>query len=306
MKNVKPGHIHPIVCLDAGHYGSSYNRSPVVPEYYESDAMWKYTQYEKTELERYGIEVWLTRKNQNQNPDLSARGRMSRDADLFVSNHSNACSTESVDRPVGIYLVDDDCGAIDEQSKEIAALLAETVREVMQTKNAAQTYNKLSDRDKDGDGWKNDDYYGVLYGAHQVGTPALIMEHSFHTNKAAAQWLLKDENLKLMAAAEAYTIAKWFGLTEADTAPSEPEDQDKATAVTVLVKGMKGPKVKALQILLMGYGGEPEKLVKNAGGADGNFGAGTEKALNAYKKAHGLPADGLCGAETLAVLLGYV
>ena len=28
------------ICIDAGHYGK-YNRSPVVPEYYESDMVWK-------------------------------------------------------------------------------------------------------------------------------------------------------------------------------------------------------------------------------------------------------------------------
>lgn len=39
MKNVKPGHSRPIVCLDAGHIGD-YNRSPAVPEYYESDMSW--------------------------------------------------------------------------------------------------------------------------------------------------------------------------------------------------------------------------------------------------------------------------
>ena len=39
MKHVKPGHTHPIVCLDAGHSGD-YNRSPAVPEYYESDMNW--------------------------------------------------------------------------------------------------------------------------------------------------------------------------------------------------------------------------------------------------------------------------
>lgn len=36
MKNVKSGHAQPVVCLDAGHFGK-YNRSPVVPDYYETD-----------------------------------------------------------------------------------------------------------------------------------------------------------------------------------------------------------------------------------------------------------------------------
>ena len=219
MKNVKSGHNRPIVCLDAGHYGK-YNRSPVVPTYYESTAMWTLHNYLATELESHGIQVIKTRTSQAKDLDLSARGRASKGADLFISLHSNACGTESVDRPVGIYLVDDNCGTIDEASKEIAALLAETVSEVMQTKDKPNTYSKLASSDRDGDGKKNDDYYGVLYGCHQVGTAGLILEHSFHTNTRAAKWLLDDANLKSLAKAEAKTLADWFGISTAVSAPT--------------------------------------------------------------------------------------
>lgn len=224
MRNVKAGHIHPIVCLDAGHYGSTYNQSPAVPDYYESEMAWKLTQYEKAELEKYGIEVWLTRRSQSQNPELTARGRMSEGADLFISNHSNACGTERVDRPEAIYLVDDNCGAIDEQSREIAELLADTVRDTMATRDEAKVYSKLASKDRDGDGLKNDDYYGVLYGAHQVSTPAVIVEHSFHTNTAAATWLLDDANLQELAKAKAFAIAGWFDVIMYDKsiAATEP------------------------------------------------------------------------------------
>lgn len=235
MKNVKPGHTKPIVCLDAGHYGK-YNRSPVVKDYYESEAMWKLTNYEKAELEKLGIEVWLTRTEQAKDKELTARGRVSKGADLFKSNHSNACTIESVDRPVGIYLMDDDCGSIDEASKEIAGLLAETVREVMQTKDPAKTYSKLASGDRDGDGKKNDDYYGVLYGCHQVGTAGLILEHSFHTNTRAAKWLLDDNNLKALAKAEAKTIAAWFGISAAAPAPAPEKPVEKPAPVEVKVE----------------------------------------------------------------------
>lgn len=200
-----------IVCLDAGHYGK-YNRSPVVPAYYESDAMWKLHLHQKEELEKYGITVKLTRSNQATDKDLVARGQASKGADLFISNHSNATGADSIDRPEAIYLVDDNCSSIDEASKEIAVLLANTVQSVMKTAGKAKTYSKLSSTDRDGDGKKNDDYYGVLYGAHQAGTPAVILEHSFHTNKRAATWLLSDSNLRSLAKAEAKTIASWFGI----------------------------------------------------------------------------------------------
>ena len=51
MRNVKPGHIVPCVCIDAGHYGQ-YNQSPVVPEYYESDMNWKLHILLKGELDK--------------------------------------------------------------------------------------------------------------------------------------------------------------------------------------------------------------------------------------------------------------
>ena len=222
MKNVKAGHAKPIVCLDAGHYGK-YNRSPVVPAYYESVMNWALHNYLARELEARGIQVKKTRTTQAKDLEMNARGKASAGCDLFISIHSNACDTESVDRPVAIYLVDDNCGAIDEQSRQVAALLAETVREIMQTNDPAKTYSKLASGDRDGDGKKNDDYYGLLYGCHQVGTAGIILEHSFHTNTRAAKWLMQDANLQALAKAEAATIAAWFDLDHAGSEkPAEP------------------------------------------------------------------------------------
>ena len=213
MKNVKPGHTCPIVCLDAGHAGK-YNRSPVVPAYYESDMNWKLHLLLKAQLESYGIQVKTTRASQGRDLALDKRGKASKGCDLFLSIHSNAASTESVDRPEGIYLVDDNCGEIDEMSKELAILLSDIVAKVMQTKQKAKQYSKHSGNDRDGDGLKNDDYYGVLYGAHQVGTAGVILEHSFHTNTRAARWLLEDANLEKLAKAEAAAVASYFGVSE--------------------------------------------------------------------------------------------
>lgn len=229
MKNIKPGHTRPIVCLDAGHYGK-YNRSPVVPAYYESNMNWKLHLLLKAELESFGIQVKTTRASQGRDLALNKRGAAAEDADFFLSLHSNAADEESVDRPVGIYLVDDNCGEIDEMSKELAVLLSEVVADVMQTKGKAQQYSKLSGNDRDGDGLRNDDYYGVLYGAHQVGTAGIILEHSFHTNTRAAKWLLVDANLEKLAKAEAAAIAAYFGvIKKTEKAPSKTAEkaQDK-------------------------------------------------------------------------------
>ena len=67
----------------------------------------------------------------------------------------------------------------------------------------------------------------------------------------------------------------------------------------VLKKGAKGDAVKAMQMLLLGYG------FSMAGyGPDGSFGGATEKALKAFQKSRGLEPDGSCGPKTWAKLLG--
>lgn len=68
----------------------------------------------------------------------------------------------------------------------------------------------------------------------------------------------------------------------------------------VLKKGAKGETVKAMQILLMGYG----KHDLEGYGADGSFGGATLRALKAFQTANGLEPDGSCGPKTWAKLLG--
>ena len=69
--------------------------------------------------------------------------------------------------------------------------------------------------------------------------------------------------------------------------------------VRVLGMGDDGKAVRALQRLLIAEG-------YNCGGfgADGVFGAGTERSVRAYQGAHGLAVDGIVGAKTWGSLLG--
>lgn len=71
-------------------------------------------------------------------------------------------------------------------------------------------------------------------------------------------------------------------------------------SVPVLKKGAKGDAVKAMQILLAGHGYRGE--MKES--AYGSFGSKTEEALLEFQAAHGLDADGSCGAATWAALIG--
>ena len=195
------------ICLDAGHYGK-YNRSPAILEYYESEMNWKLHLKLTAELEKYGVEVITTRKDQTEDMELQARGRCARGCDLFLSIHSNAVGSsvnESVDYPV-VYV------PINGSGNELGRKLANCIASVMETKQNGASWSK-----RGGGAW---DYYGVIYGATSVGVTGLILEHSFHTNTRSTKWLMVESNLDKLAKAEAEVLAKHFGLEK--PAP-EPE-----------------------------------------------------------------------------------
>lgn len=69
--------------------------------------------------------------------------------------------------------------------------------------------------------------------------------------------------------------------------------------VTTLKRGKKGSEVKALQILLIGWG-----FSCGSYGADSSFGPATEAAVRRFQKDRGLTIDGIVGVKTWSALLG--
>ncbi len=193
------------ICLDAGHYGK-YNQSPANKAYYESDMNWKLHNLLKKHLEQYEFEVIQTRSSQAADMELTARGKKAKGCDLFLSIHSNAVGSgvrEDIDYPVAYV-------PLNGKGDKIGKLLADCVADVMGTKQESRIESKK--------GSTGLDYYGVIRGASAVGVPGIILEHSFHTNTKAVNWLLKDSNLDKMAKAEAEVIADYFGVKkQADT-----------------------------------------------------------------------------------------
>lgn len=188
------------ICLDAGHYGK-YNQSPANKDYYESDMNWLLHLLLKRSLEEYGLEVVLTRENQATDKGLTARGRESKGCDLFLSIHSNAVGSgvnENVDYPI-VYV------PLNGSGDEIGKKLADCICSVMETKQKGRVDSRKGN---------NGDYYGVIRGAVSVGTPGLILEHSFHTNTRIAKWLMGYDNLDKLARAEAKVIAEHFGMVK--------------------------------------------------------------------------------------------
>lgn len=184
------------ICLDAGHYGK-YNRSKVVPEYYESEMNWKLHNYLAEELKRFGFEVIKTRADQTKDMGLVARGKASKGCDLFLSIHSNAADAEYVDYPLVITMQDG-------KGDKLGLAFAKNVERLMDTWQDGKIIKKK--------GTFGGEWYSVLEGARQVGTMGMIIEHSFHTNEKATRWLLVDANLREMAKAEAEIIAAHFGI----------------------------------------------------------------------------------------------
>ncbi len=198
----------PRIMLDPGHYGK-YNRSPIVPEYYESDFAWDFHLLLKAELEKRGCIVGVTRDDKNKDLEVTKRGSLGEGYHLLLSLHSNASSNPNKDRTAVYYQVQ--TGDKHEQvSLDIASSLAPAVNAVMECEGDWKVDAVLSSKDRDGDGYK-DDYYGVLRGASFAGCPAVIIEHSYHTNERATRWLMDEDNLKLLAEIEADAIVEFFG-----------------------------------------------------------------------------------------------
>lgn len=91
-----------------------------------------------------------------------------------------------------------------------------------------------------------------------------------------------------------------FGGTPTTTETTAPaENVSRLDTLPMLKRGDKSDTVKALQILLIGYGYDLA-----AYGADGAFGGTTESAVKAFQSDNALGADGIVGAKTWAKLLG--
>ena len=130
--------------------------------------------------------------------------------------------------------------------------------------------------------------------------PAVLMEYGFMDSRTDVPVILDEAYSKLVAYATMEGIAKVAGLKKKTVAEPATTKQGVCTVeVKVLKKGAKGDEVKAMQILLIGYG-----FSCGSSGADGSFGGATDKALRAFQKAMGLEVDGSCGPKTWAKLLG--
>lgn len=285
------------VCLDSGHYGKT-NACPNNKNYYESVVMWELTKLQKKYLEGYGIKVVTTRDSLDKDLGVTSRGMKAKNCDLFVSNHSNAVGwtmNDNVDYVLVYHLVDDSKTKCDDISKEIANIIAPEITKIMGVKQAPIITSKKSDGDRNGDGELNDNYLGVLHGARSVGVPAILIEHSFHTNNAVVEWLLKKENLEVLAKREAECIATYL-LGELPKQEQPNKDEEKHTnSLTVTIPtitfGSNNKAVGLAQYTISSLGIE-------LGNIDCDFGPKTLNGVKEFQKRFGLYVDGIVGIKT--------
>ena len=304
------------ICIDAGHYGK-YNRSPGIPEYYESDMVWKLHLLLKAELESYGHTVITTRKDKDKDLSLYNRGAASKGCDLFLSLHSNAVDSrmhEDIDYPV-VHV------QLDGRGDKLGTALAKLIERLMGTRQAGYSNTRK--------GSAGGEYYGVLYGAAAVGTVGMIIEHSFHTCSKSVRWLLEDSNLEKLAKEEAKLISEYYGTevkpeeeeqnTETEYKPTVLEWQKAAIAdgfnfPKYGADGIWGDECRgvATKALVMDLGNgvylnkNLTKIVQKVVGvtADGLCGPQTHKAICDYQRKNGLSADGCVGVNTWSEILG--
>lgn len=146
----------------------------------------------------------------------------------------------------------------------------------------------------------------AFYVLKNTKAPAVLMEYGFMDSRTDVPVILTDAYAKAMGYATMEGIAKTAGLRKKTVLADKPVISTTTTntgvctvEVKVLKKGAKSAQVKAMQLLLGGYG-----YSCGASGADGSFGPATDKALRAFQQAKGLRVDGSCGPKTWAKLLG--
>ncbi len=280
------------ICIDPGHYGNNYNPG-VAAGYVESNFTWDYHLLLKERLERYGAEVITTRETKAEDMGLQARGKKSEGCDLFISVHSNAADNKPDLNAVFVHYSVRSGGT--EIGKAVANKLTELFKKEWGKVDEPEVYGVESSKHP---GY---DYYGVLKGAASVGTPAIIVEHSFHTNARYCEWAMTDGNLAKMADAEAEAIAEYYGLNL-----PMPDDMFCIPLTQNLQKGDKGEEVKKLQMRMRQIGIEYDEEVKahswKNGQPDGSYGGKMEQTMIRFQKQAGIPQTGKLDAETRNIL----
>ncbi len=239
----------------------------------------------KAALERSGVEVMLRQYDTMANR-VAESNRFK--ADLHVPIHSNACNGKASGTHLFCYSNTKDSKGnyiIDKNSAGYRACKA--VLDVLGplTPGAPDVIRA----------------YPALYEVKWPAAPTVYIEVDFHDVPRVAEWIIDNTTLIGETIAKGLCNALGVKFVPGDDTP-EPvpvQVEYEVMQVRVLRRGMSGADVKTLQAALIAYG-----FSCAAAGADGDFGAGTERALKQFQTKYSLGTDGIAGKGTWGKLLG--
>ncbi len=204
-KEDKPVSGKKTVCLDPGHGPGTVNGSPD-GTYKEREFAWDMGQRVKALLEAQGVEVVLTRTEDNK-PSLTERAAVSNQAgaDCLVSLHSNAEGSNKLWGSARGLMAYTSAGPTNAPRNVLARDIIDRMKEAgVLVRSTPVAYNiDLT----------------VLV---KADAPACLIEYGFHTNREDVA-LLKDSAYRdKLAAATARGICDWLGVDYAE--PQQPEE----------------------------------------------------------------------------------
>lgn len=132
--------------------------------------------------------------------------------------------------------------------------------------------------------------------------PAVLIEYGFMDSRTDYPIISTEEYAKRVGYATMEAIAQVAGLKK-KTDIDDKKEVYCEVKVRVLKKGAKGEDVKAMQMLLIGYGIKMTNGGKTYG-ADGSFGSATVNGVKAFQKKYKLSQTGECDEATWKKLLG--
>lgn len=184
-----------LLYLDPGHGpGRVSNRGGLL--FNEGDQNFEFTQTIIKAAKKYAnLTVKTTRSVNDSDPSLSERARMSSEADLFISIHSNAASPEV--RGVEMW------GSNSNKSHQFAKEVTEAWERLLNTKNRGVKYARTSGGFSRSANLGDGDIWGVFRGNR--AKEKYILESVFHTNYKDSkvylekQEILADKLLELVA-----------------------------------------------------------------------------------------------------------
>lgn len=241
------------VCIDPGHFkDSSVLEGENLYGYGEGIFTIQIALKLQEELQKYGIDSYLTRETDNilmsgfyneelDSRHISLRGEFAKNADLFVSLHTNANSEHAngfptCNQPKEInktVLIMNQIGCKDEKWIHIANEIGKAVTNVNYNDGISYTNDFKEVSSENIKEWTTDfndslytpgsvyirtgkkgDFYGVLRGATAVNVPGIIIEHGFHTVEEVRQLAMMEHLADEWAKADAYGIAKGLGFID--------------------------------------------------------------------------------------------